>query len=290
MDERSLESFISAAYHLNFSKAAIDCHITQATLSRQIASLENEIGTELFLRHKSGVTLTPDGQYLFSCSHSLLEQLKDVAANCLRAGNALMPRLRIGLGPVEHLLLKEPLALLRQKHPFIEVACMSYTYKIMTSRFRNLSIDVGICTERCAKSVGDLDMFPIYCEPWKVVCRKDSSFRNLSSENQQQLAKQTFVTGYLNEYEETQSYCLSHRLEQVTYNETNFLQTQLMLIEAGIGIALMPPFVSDILPPDLIMEDALTQPPSPRFVLAYKPDNTNPALAAFLQICREYFS
>ncbi|MCI7795076.1 MAG: LysR family transcriptional regulator [Lachnospiraceae bacterium] len=286
MDQKTLESFISAAYHLNFSNAAIDCHITQATLSRQIAAREEEIGTELFVRHKSGVTLTPAGSYLFSCSHSLLEQYKDIVTNCRRAVYNLSPKLRVGFGPCEHYLFSDPLSVLHEQRPFMEVGCMSYTYKILTSRFRNHSIDIGVCTDRCAKAVDGLSMVPIYCEPWQVVARSDHPFWDLPGELKMTLSNQTLLISYNNEYEETVLYCKNHHLKPANYIESNFLQSQIPLLMAGIGIALLPPFLKPYLPSSLLMEDILETPLAPTFVLAYYPDNSHPAIQAL----RKYYA
>lgn len=280
MDLRTLESFVSAAYHLNFSNAAIDCHITQATLSRQIAALEEEIGTELFIRHKTGVTLTPAGQYLFSCSHSLLEQYHDIVSNCKRAVYNLSPKLRIGLGPYEHYLLRDSLTALHGEFPFLDISCMSYTYKIMSSRFRNNSMDLGFCTRRCAQTVEGLITVPIYQEPWQVVASKDHDFWQLPGSQQGVLLNQTLLVSYRNEYEEISIYCKNQHLQIINFFECNFLQSQIPLLQAGIGITLLPPFVKPYLPPDLRMEDVLSVPLSPAFVMAYSPQNSHPALPA----------
>ncbi|MDO4324790.1 MAG: LysR family transcriptional regulator [bacterium] len=281
MNQRTLESFISAAYHLNFSNAALDCHITQATLSRQIAVLEEEIGVELFIRHKTGVTLTPAGQYLFSCAHSLLEQYHDVVSNCQKAAYHLSPKLRIGLGPFEHFLLQKPLAAIHEEFPFLDINCMSYTYKILTSRFRNNSIDIGICTERCAKAVEGLVTVSIYQQPWQVVASREHDFWQLPHLKQETLFNQTILTTYLNEFDEISLYCKKQNLKPLNFYECNFYQSQLPLLQAGIGITLLPPFVKPFLPADLRMEDVLSVPLAPAFVLAYTPQNTHPAIPLF---------
>ena len=46
------------------TKAAETLYITQPTLSRQIAELEEEMGTPLFVRNNRSVTLTDAGQLL----------------------------------------------------------------------------------------------------------------------------------------------------------------------------------------------------------------------------------
>ena len=45
-----LPIFISAAEHLNFTKAAEEHHISQTAVSQQIKQLEKELGFQLFVR------------------------------------------------------------------------------------------------------------------------------------------------------------------------------------------------------------------------------------------------
>ncbi len=61
MSIQRLPVFLSAAEHLNFTKAAEEHHISQTAVSQQIKQLEKELGFQLFIRGKRGVTLTPAG-------------------------------------------------------------------------------------------------------------------------------------------------------------------------------------------------------------------------------------
>ena len=47
MELRVLRYFLTVAKEQSFTKAAISLHITQPTLSRQLAALEEELGTTL---------------------------------------------------------------------------------------------------------------------------------------------------------------------------------------------------------------------------------------------------
>lgn len=73
MNTQQLESFIQVAENLNFARAAEVLNITQSAVSRQINSLETELGTKLFNRSTRSVSLTPAGI-------SFLEDAKDVLA------------------------------------------------------------------------------------------------------------------------------------------------------------------------------------------------------------------
>ena len=61
MDIRILRYFLTVAKEQNFTKAAEQLNITQPTLSRQLAALEEELGTALFIRGSRSITLTESG-------------------------------------------------------------------------------------------------------------------------------------------------------------------------------------------------------------------------------------
>jgi LysR family transcriptional regulator, glycine cleavage system transcriptional activator len=67
-----LRAFEAVARHLNFRAASEEMALTQSAVSRQIQSLEDEVGVPLFLRHTRAVELTSAGaQLLQAVTHSL---------------------------------------------------------------------------------------------------------------------------------------------------------------------------------------------------------------------------
>ena len=64
MDLRVLRYFLTVAKEQSFTKAAHQLNITQPTLSRQLAALEDELGATLFERGGHSITLTSEGQLL----------------------------------------------------------------------------------------------------------------------------------------------------------------------------------------------------------------------------------
>ena len=67
-----LRAFEAVARHLNFRVAAEEMALTQSAVSRQIQTLEDEVGVALFLRHTRAVELTQAGaQLLLAVQQSL---------------------------------------------------------------------------------------------------------------------------------------------------------------------------------------------------------------------------
>jgi LysR family transcriptional regulator of beta-lactamase len=60
----ALRAFEAAARHLNFTRAAIELHVSQGAVSHQVAQLERRLGTRLFHRLPRGLSLTDEGHAL----------------------------------------------------------------------------------------------------------------------------------------------------------------------------------------------------------------------------------
>ena len=290
MGNEKLESFANAARYLNFTKAAKLSHITQATMSRHIRALEEEIGAPLFIRTQYGVALTEAGKYLNGRVHSYLEQYQDIIEGCKNSFNMPFSKLRISGGPYEHLLIDKPLKILCERFPTAQFNYMSYTYGILSSRFRNRSIDFGFCTNVCADMAGELRYAPLAKKPWQVVAHKNSPFWSLPAKERNSLSRQRIVTMYHGDFEPVERYCVEHGFRPLEYIEANFLHAQILLLKTCDCIAVFPPFVREKLPGDLRMEDILQDPLEPELVAAYDPRNSNEGCAHLFNICMECFA
>lgn len=90
---RELRYFAAVAEEGNFSRAAARLHVTQPTLSQQIAALERQLRTRLLDRGHRGVRLTPAGTRLLEASRELLASWQ--AAEAAIAETSTGQRLRV---------------------------------------------------------------------------------------------------------------------------------------------------------------------------------------------------
>jgi DNA-binding transcriptional LysR family regulator len=80
IDLQKIETFLCAAENLNFSETAKQLHLSQSTVSHQIKTLEQELGTALFERSGSGLRLTEAGQLLIPWARRLLHETSNLQA------------------------------------------------------------------------------------------------------------------------------------------------------------------------------------------------------------------
>lgn len=87
MDLRVLRYFLMVAREQSFTKAARQLNITQPTLSRQLAALEEELGVRLFDRGGHSITLTNEGLLLKRRALEIVD-LEDRIVSEFKGGNA----------------------------------------------------------------------------------------------------------------------------------------------------------------------------------------------------------
>lgn len=97
MELRQLKYFISAAKHLNFTKAAAECYIVQTSMTHQIAALEDELGVKLFERKSRNMELTEAGKIFLKEAQSLLAGAERAAELVRTTAEGYESILRLGV-------------------------------------------------------------------------------------------------------------------------------------------------------------------------------------------------
>ncbi|MBR3225296.1 MAG: LysR family transcriptional regulator [Atopobiaceae bacterium] len=121
MELRTLRYFLAVAYEGNISRAAESLYIAQPSLSRQIQSLEKELGCQLFVRKSHRVELTPEGLELRSRASEVLDmvdRIEDEFAH--RDEHAIAGNVHIVAAECAGVrLVSEVVACVRAQHPDI---------------------------------------------------------------------------------------------------------------------------------------------------------------------------
>lgn len=117
-----LQSFAAVAEHASLSAAARALGTSQPTLSRHIAALEATLGTRLFERGRSGVTLTVDGSDVLIHAQRMADAAAQVNGGLGQAPSDLAGTVRVTASQVvATFVLPEVLQTLRQAYPQIDI-------------------------------------------------------------------------------------------------------------------------------------------------------------------------
>ena len=94
LDQETIRTFIRVAETESFSRAASSLHKTPAAISYRIKTLEEQVGTQLFLRTTRSVSLTLAGQHLLehcrqwlNCLDAMPDELQQINAGVERQVN-----------------------------------------------------------------------------------------------------------------------------------------------------------------------------------------------------------
>ncbi|MCD8189402.1 MAG: LysR family transcriptional regulator [Clostridiales bacterium] len=149
MEIRVLRYFLTVAREGGINKAAEVLHITQPTLSRQLAGLEDEVGAKLFDRgsRSRGVTLTSEGMLLRRRAEEILS-LVDRTQRELAEQDELEGRILIGCGELAAVqLLPEMISAFRETYPRVTYDIFTATADVVKEQMEQGLVDIGILME-----------------------------------------------------------------------------------------------------------------------------------------------
>ena len=148
MDIRILRYFLTVAKEQNFTKAAEQLNITQPTLSRQLASLEEELGTALFIRGSRSITLTEAGILLKRRALEIID-LEEKMLDEIKAREELIEgTITVGCGEFAAVeTLAEICKIYKKKYPMVQIALHTATADAVYDMMNQGLVDIGLFLE-----------------------------------------------------------------------------------------------------------------------------------------------
>jgi LysR family transcriptional regulator of beta-lactamase len=125
----ALRAFEAAARHLNFTRAAIELHVSQGAVSHQVAALEERLGTSLFRRLPRGLALTDEGHALVPAVADAFDRIG--ATLDLYADGRLREALNVGVvGTFAAGWLLRRLDAFNRDHPRVDLRLMTNNNRV----------------------------------------------------------------------------------------------------------------------------------------------------------------
>jgi DNA-binding transcriptional LysR family regulator len=241
MELRQLEAFVAVAEERNFTRAAARLFVAQSGLSATIRSLERELQASVFSRTTRHVELTAAGEALLAEARRTLASA-DAAADAVAAVEGLRRgTLRLGIMQATSLFdLAGLLARYRGAHPGIELrlqqASASELGRLLVEHSVDIIFGAGLDESEALVSI------PLATSPLVVACTAEHAVAGNATVGLRALAGSALV-GFPPGWAVRAVSDLAFRSQGVEPQyafEVNDTQTLLDLVEAGLGVAVLP--------------------------------------------------
>lgn len=293
MEARHLRYAVALGEHQHFGRAAAAVGIAQPPLSKQIASLEQELGTRLFDRTPHGVFPTAAGEAFLTRARRALAEMSGAAADAGRAARGEIGRLRLGfIGSALLEPLPTVLGRFGREHPEVRLGLheMGTTRSAAALLAGELDVAVG---RGAPRGVGaeDLVSVPIGRDHLVTVVGAAHPFAGRASIGVDQLRRQHLIAAP-GEDEPTLVAAVRDVLGEALAGATEArdVHTIVGLAACGVGIGLGPSRMRLAGRPGLWFCDVTPDVPLPDLVLSFRAADRSPVLAAFLQTIRNQCS
>ncbi|WP_165978184.1 LysR family transcriptional regulator [Actinomadura darangshiensis] len=150
MDPHLLRTFVTVVRTGSFSAAARELGYTQAAVSQQIASLENDL--KVTLLHRRPVGATEAGARLLDHASPILLRLQAARSEIARLAATPRLRLRAGASPLAAVHIADPLAEARRAHPRLDATVRVLPRAGIAAAVATGELDIGLVDGAAAPS------------------------------------------------------------------------------------------------------------------------------------------
>jgi DNA-binding transcriptional LysR family regulator len=287
---RHFRYFMAVAEDLHFSRAAARLGIAQPPLSQQIRSLEELIGHPLFER-KPKVRLTPAGEALLEVARRVLAQVEEGLDTARRTGRGEEGKLTVGFAAsILTTTLPDALRVYRERFPGVELHLRELSTAAQAEALADGAIDVGFVREAVEPNA-DLLCEAVVREEFVVVLPHGHPYASRQSLPLRILREEPFVhfpraiAPAL--YDQIMGMCRRAGFEPRVVQEAREWLTIVGLVEAGLGVSLVPASFRRLLWGDV--QYRLLSPPREltTIYICWRPSSSPPTALAFLDIARQ---
>ncbi|WP_306590218.1 LysR family transcriptional regulator [Geothrix sp. 21YS21S-4] len=287
MELRQIKYFLAVAEELHFRRAAEVVHVAQPALSQQIRHLEEELRVTLFERSNRKVLLTPAGKVFYERAKVLMENARAAMQEAQRVDRGEAGSLTLGFvstaaldvipAALKHFQTQAPSAqiVLKELGPDDQIDCL-----------HRGQLDLGVL--HAVLKDDDLRTQVLTRERFVAALPRTPEFTRMRRVDLRRLACETAILpirhaahGY---YEFVLGAYSQAGVVPARILHTRLIQTGLMLVAGGLGVALVPEsFSRNLQMKDLIYRPLLTHPPLLELIAVWRHDNASPLLARFIE-------
>ena len=175
MEIRTLRYFLAVAREENMTRAAEMLHVTQPTLSKQLKSLEDELGKKLFTRHSFSIRLTDEGLLLRNRAQDLVTMADKIEKEFIALDDVTGGDLYFGLAESYQIsLLAREINSFKKNYPDLRYYITSGDTEQVAEKLDKGLLDFAVLAEIPDASKYESLVFP-EADIWGVVMPSDSA-------------------------------------------------------------------------------------------------------------------
>jgi DNA-binding transcriptional LysR family regulator len=299
LDLRQLRYFVTVADELHFGRAATRLHMTQPPLSQTIQALEETLGAPLFLRSRRSVALTPAGEALLPEARRMLAQAAELPELVRRAAAGESGRISLAfVSSADYSVLPPFLRSYRAHFPQVQISLQEATSDVQVDDLLHNRIDAGLLIPPLPdKARTELEYLKVLDEPLILAAPAGlDALRGAGPadggpvwlKDLPPLPLIIFPRPIAPALHDAILACF--RGAGVTPEigqQAIQMQTIVGLVSAGMGLALVPQSVSNLMRPGVEYRALHDLSPQVETGLAWRRDNRSPVLLGFLDLLRK---
>ena len=289
MDTRSLLYFIAVAEQRGIGQAAARLHITQPALTRQIHSLEEELGVTLFTRTASGMEITPAGTALLAHARTIRAELAQAKKNTRYAGEEQRQQLDIGVfGSAVFDVVPRILSLFAKSHPDVEFRLHNTRKDQQIELLRQGKTLIAF--DRYIPQEPDLACELVYREHLYVALHKDHPLASRKVIEKSDLLDEPQIgANFENAFASTLAQAYGHA-PKISHRADEMFSA-LALVSCGLGISFAPPSLQALKIPNVVYRPYAESSRIPFDVQCmHRKNEQSPLLHALLETVRAFRS
>lgn len=285
---------VQVARQGSFSAAAETLGYTQPAVSRQIATLEAEVGTQLVRRVPQGAVLTDAGRVLVERAESILVNLASAEDELRQLAGLEGGRLRLAtFASAAASIMPLVIARFRVRHPSVELdVVMADPYESLP-RLRNGELDFALSHdsfEEAGELRSGIELVHLFEDPMYVVMPVGHRLSNEAKLDLASFADEPWMLATTDTCPDSRLFlraCHAAGFEpQIAFQNDDY-PAIIGFVAAGVGVALIPDMVTRNIRDDVVVRTLDPPPPSRPIRAALPADYCSPAADAMLEILRE---
>jgi len=238
---RQLQYIVAVADALSFHRAADECHVSQPSLSSQIAEIERALTITIFERDPHRVALTAAGRDFVDSARVVLGAADALVETARRCIDPFSGTLRIGVIPtISPYWLPELTPALRKAYPHLTVIWLEDKTHILVHALQSGAIDAALLTLEA--EIGDVEREVIAKDPFVLVAPADSPLVAKNAPAKAAELRGANVLVLEDEHcfgKQALEFCFRAQAQGHQFRGTS-LATVISMVAGGVGVTLLP--------------------------------------------------